>query len=69
MGDPTIFEKMIFWGKYGLDQGSEAVLWQWGLNHSQSERNKPRKTTFLFPSFPFKQMGHPTFFVKSDISG
>ena len=54
MGHPTIFEKMVFWGKYGLDQGSEAVLWQWGLNHSQSERNKPRKTTFLFPSFPFK---------------
>ena len=25
MGHPTILEKMIFWGKYGLDQGSEAV--------------------------------------------
>ena len=23
MGHPTIFEKMIFWGKYRLDQGSE----------------------------------------------
>jgi len=25
IGHPTILEKMIFWGKYGLDQGSEAV--------------------------------------------
>ena len=42
---------------------------QWGFNHSQNEQIKPKKNTFLFLSFPFKQMGHPTILEKSDIFG
>ena len=46
MGHPTIFEKMMFWGKYGKKMITFNLQGQLGLNHSQNEWNKPRKTTF-----------------------
>ena len=33
------------------------------------QTNLTKKNTFLLLSFPFKQMGHPTILVKSDIFG
>jgi hypothetical protein len=37
MGHPTIFEKMIFWGKYGKKMIRFNLQGQLGLNHSQNE--------------------------------
>ena len=55
MGHPTILEKMIFWGKYGLDQGSEAVAWH--FEKKMNEINQ-EKQLFYFHLFPLKGVVH-----------
>ena len=63
MGHPTILAKMIFWGKYGLDQGSEAVPWHFEkkllifciLKHS----NRIKVTIFII-FLTFTHMEHPS---------
>ena len=59
MGHPTILEKMIFWGKYGLDQGSEAVCKvSEGWTTAKMNEINQEKQLFYFHLFPLKGVVH-----------